>query len=437
MSFPVLSKSGARHPGASRRALRFEIIRSMFRRPGRESGDGATARSKGEANLPASALRPAIGWWAWSCVASIFFVNGAIYGVWATQIPLAKQRLALDPSTLGATLFLVGFGALVAMSASGWILQRIGAAALIRASAALFCALLPVVCNAPSVWSLGLALFFFGASGGIMDVAMNVAASGVETRAERPYMSSFHGMWSMGGVIGAGFATLLESFTPPAFPGLLMAASLAAIFVIGQRTLHDETPSRSLAKSHGLALRPSRTAALVGLMAALAFGGEGAVLDWAAIYLREQLGSSVAHANAGYAAFSATMAIGRFCGDKIRGFVDGPALIRSGCILAIIGVLAGPISGSAGVAVVGYALTGLGFSNIVPILFSAAGAMPRPETQIAAVSTLGYAGLLAAPPLFGLIAHATSLADIFYVVAGATGAIAAFAVLCAPSQPDA
>jgi predicted MFS family arabinose efflux permease len=414
-----------------------EIIRSIFRLRGRGGGDRAPAQSKGEANLPVSALRPAIGWWAWSSVASIFFVNGAIYGVWATQIPLAKQRLALDPSTLGATLFLVGFGALVAMSASGWILQRVGAAALIRASAALFCALLPVVCTAPSVWSLGLALFFFGASGGSMDVAMNVAASGVETRAERPYMSGFHGMWSLGGVVGAGFATLLESFTPPAFPGLVMAMGLAAIFVIGQRTLHDETPSRSLAKGRGLALRPSLMAVLVGLMAALAFGGEGAVLDWAAIYLREELGSSVAHANAGYAAFSATMAIGRFCGDKVRGFIDGAALVRGGCLLAVIGVLAGPVSGSAGVAVVGYALTGLGFSNIVPILFSAAGAMPRPETQIAAVSTLGYAGLLAAPPLFGLIAHATSLADIFYLVAGATGVIAALAGLCAPTRHDA
>jgi predicted MFS family arabinose efflux permease len=402
-----------------------------------QKGDGAPAQSKVDSNLLVSALRPAIGWWAWSSVASIFFVNGAIYGVWATQIPLAKQRLALDPSTLGATLFLVGFGALVAMSASGWILQRIGAAALIRASAALFCALLPLVCNAPSVWSLGLALFFFGASGGSMDVAMNVAASDVEKRAERPYMSSFHGMWSMGGVIGASFATLLESVLSAALPGFIMAVSLAAIFAIGQRSLQNETQSRGVAGGQFLALRPSLMAALVGLMAALAFGGEGAVLDWAAIYLREDLGSSVAHANAGYAAFSAAMAIGRFCGDRIRGSIDGAALVRGGCVLAIFGVLAGPISGSAGVAVVGYALTGLGFSNIVPILFSTAGAMPRPETQIAAVSTLGYAGLLAAPPLFGLIARATSLADIFYLVAAATCVIAAFAGICAPSTtPD-
>ena len=378
--------------------------------------------------------RPAKGWSAWGSIAAMFFVNGAVYGVWATQIPLAKQRLALEPSVLGATLFLLGAGALVAMAASGWILQRIGSAALIRISAVIFLMLLPLACVAPNVQSLALILFFFGASGGTMDVAMNVAASDAEKRAGRPWMSSFHGMWSLGGLVGASLATLLEGLLGGASQGLVMAAILAAIFAIGQRSLHGERQVATSTSGHWRALRPSLLAVLVGVMAGLCFASEGAVLDWAAIYLRDSLDATTERANAGYAAFSAAMAIGRFCGDRIRRSASGAVLVQGGCLVALVGVLAGPLSGNALVAVAGYGLTGLGLANIVPVLFSAAGAMPRPETQIAAVATLGYAGLLAAPPLLGFVAQATTLAGIFLVVAGAVIVIAALFGVCAAAQ---
>jgi predicted MFS family arabinose efflux permease len=379
----------------------------------------------------ASALR-VTGWSAWNPIGAMFFVNGAVYGVWATQIPLAKQRLALEPSVLGATLFLLGAGALVAMAASGWILQRIGSAALIRISAAVFLLLLPLACVAPNVQSLALILFFFGASGGSMDVAMNVAASDAEKRANRPWMSSFHGMWSLGGLVGASLATLLESLFGGAAQGLVMAAILAVIFAIGQRTLLSGRRTTSTS-SQWRALRPSVLAILVGVMAGLCFAGEGAVIDWAAIYLRDGLGLATERANAGYVAFSGAMALGRISGDALRRSMSGAALVRVGCFIAILGLLAGPLTGHPLAAIAGYALAGLGISNIVPVLFSTAGAMPHSETQIAAVSTLGYAGLLAAPPLLGFVGQATSLAGIFYVTAGAMVIIAALGGLCRPS----
>ncbi|HLJ72794.1 MAG TPA: MFS transporter [Roseiarcus sp.] len=376
----------------------------------------------------------ASGWPVWAPIAAMFFVNGAVYGVWATQIPLAKLRLGLDPSQLGATLFVLGLGAIAAMAASGWILQRIGAAALIRISGGVFCILLPLVGSAPSARALAGLLFFFGASGGLMDVAMNVAAAEAERRAKRPYMSSFHGMWSLAGLTGAGGGTLLLNVVSGPWQSFVMAALLAAVFVLGQARLRGEPEQRAEAAARRPALRPTLAALLVGLMAALCFSGEGAVLDWAAVYLRDSLGAAIERANLGYAAFSGAMAFGRFFGDRIRRSVDGPALVRGGCVLVFIGLLAGPLSNNFWIAVAGYLLTGLGFSNMVPVLFSAAGAMPHPETQIAAVSTLGYAGLLAAPPLFGFVAQATSLAGIFYLVAAATILIAALAGVCAPAR---
>ncbi len=273
---------------------------------------------------------PVAGWPVWAPIAAMFFVNGAIYGVWATQIPLAKLRLGLDPSALGGALFMVGLGAIAAMAASGWMLHRIGAAALVRISGVVFCILLPLACIAASAPELAAILFLFGASGGVMDVAMNVAAAEAERRAKRPYMSSFHGTWSMGGLTGAGIGTLLLHFVEGGWQGLVMAALLAVLFAVGQARLRREERQAEATGAKRLALRPSLPGLLVGVMAALCFSGEGAVLDWAAIYLRDSLGAAIDRANIGYAVFSGAMAVGRFCGDRIRKSVDGAALVRGG-----------------------------------------------------------------------------------------------------------
>lgn len=377
-----------------------------------------------------SLTRP--GWQIWHPTAACFYANGALYGVWATQIPLAKERLGLDPLTLSVVLVMLGAGAVIAMAGSGWIIQRIGTGALTRLSGLIFGALLPLIPLAPDVWILGLVVFLFGASGGCMDVAMNADAARVEKEVGRPYMSSFHGMWSLGGLTGASFATLMLRWTDGGTQALVMAVVLLVIFAWGQRGLAPGKVATASAGGKSASLRPALLAVVVGLMAALAFSGEGVVLDWAAVFLREQLGASKELANVGYAVFAGAMASVRFLGDPIRRRVSGVHLVRGGCLLAIIGLMMGPLSGNVYVAILGYGLTGIGFANVVPVLFSAAGALPRPEVQIATVSTMGYAGLLAAPPLLGAVAHVSSLAGIFYVAAVFTVVIALLAQVCAP-----
>lgn len=376
-------------------------------------------------------VRPLTGWPVWHPTAAIFFANGALYGVWATQIPLAKIRLDLDPIVLSTALLMLGAGAVIAMSGSGWVIQRLGTATLIRISGLFFCALLPLIPHAPNAAVLCVIVFLFGASGGCMDVAMNADASRVEKEAGRPYMSSFHGMWSLGGFVGAGLATLMLEWTNGSLQALIMAVVMFVLFAWGQRGLGAGHVERIAGTMQRHSLRPAFLALLIGIMAALTFSGEGVVLDWAAIFLREHLGADPALANVGYQAFAGSMATMRFFGDAIRRHIDGAMLVRGGCLLALAGLLLGPLSGNVYIGILGYALTGIGFSNIVPVLFSAAGAMPRPEVQIAAVSTMGYAGLLAAPPLLGVVAHAASLAGIFYVAAAGTVIVAALAWTCA------
>jgi len=363
----------------------------------------------------------------WRPTATVFFVNGAVFGVWATQIPLVKERLGLDPAVLGLVLLVLGGGAVCAMVASGWAIRQFGTAHVVRWSGAGFLALLPLTAMAPNVAALASLLFLFGASGGLMDVSMNAYGAEVERRTHKAYMSSFHGMWSVGGLVGAGLGSAALGLLSPAGQALAAALVLAVLFLVGQRHLLGRLPPPEGAAR--ASLRPELSAILIGGLTGLCFAAEGAVLDWSSIYMRSELGTPTALAGAGFAAFSATMAIGRFLGDWIRSHIGATVIVRFGAALGVIGLLLGPVTGDPIVAVLGFALTGLGLSNVVPVLISAAGASKNPETAIATVTTLGYAGLLAAPPLLGFLAHATSLGLTFAFVAAMCIIICAGAVM--------
>ncbi|KAA0586794.1 MFS family permease [Azospirillum lipoferum] len=371
----------------------------------------------------------------WATVAA-FFLNGTVFGVWATQIPLLKNRLDLSPAVLGAALLCLAVGALTAMIASGPLLGRLGSAPVIRVTALLFAGLLPLPALVPDVVTLCIVLALFGASGGTMDVAMNAQGALVERRIGRPIMSSLHGMWSLGGLAGAGLGGLLLPLMPAAAQAGLVSAGLLVLFLVMQGRL---LPDRN-AGGGGLVL-PDRKTLLLGLLAAMAFMGEGAILDWSAIHLRDDLGAPASIAGMGFGVFSAAMAIGRFSGDRLRHRFGGATLMRAGGLLATAGlglVLAGGIvaGGVPVLAMVGFGLTGIGLSNIVPVLFSTAGAVDsgHPDHAVAAVSTMGYAGVLAGPPLVGFIAEATSLATAFAMIALLALGMAAAAARAVPRQ---
>jgi predicted MFS family arabinose efflux permease len=351
----------------------------------------------------------------WRPTAATFFANGATFGVWATQIPLLKERLGLDATLLGILLLVLGGGAVTSMMASGYLIRRFGSANLVRFSAVLFIVLLPVTTIVPDVTLLAVVLFLFGAGGGSMDVSMNAHAAEIERSVAKPYMSSFHGMWSLGGLAGAGLGSLLLGVVPGTVQTILAALVLGAIIAISQRHLLEQV---ELPEGHVHAtLRPDLISILIGILAGLTFASEGAVLDWSSIYMKAELGSPTQTAGLGFAAFSAAMAIGRFLGDWIRSHYGATLIVRGGAILAMTGLLLGPLTGLAPLAVLGFALTGLGLSNIVPVLISAAGMTRNPDISIATVTTMGYGGLLAAPPLLGFVADATSYGATFILVA--------------------
>jgi MFS family permease len=343
-------------------------------------------------------------------VATVFFANGAGLASWVPHIPAVQASLGLGTSVLGFTLLAMAVGALTGIPLSGWATARLGSRTVVRTSALVFFAALPLPVLAPSLPLLALALFVLGAGNGALDVSMNAQAVAVEARFPRPIMSSFHGMWSLGGLAGAGTTALaLGAGVTPVTHVLAATAALAATTALACRLLVP--PVADVRADEPRFARPTRAVVGLGMIAFLALLSEGAMGDWSAVYLEHSLGTSSATAALGFAAFSLTMAAGRFLGDWLVGRFGDERVVRCCTAGAALGLgvalaLAHPIA-----AVAGFAMVGFGIANLIPIVFRAAGALPGVAASegIAAVGTFGYVGFLAGPPLIGLAADVVTL----------------------------
>ncbi len=326
------------------------------------------------------------------------------------MVPFAQARLALDEAQLGGVLLCLGVGAAVVMPFAGWVNHRHGSRVVVPISGALVCAAVPLLALAPSPVLLGAAVAFFGASLGMLDVSMNAHAVDVERLHGRPLMSGFHALYSLGGLTGpVAMATLLGAGLPLVACAAVIAALLLAI--VATQTRHLLAPVGDRSATRSMFTWPSSTAVMLGLLCLVLFLAEGAMLDWSAVLLRSERGVALSSAGLGYAAFSVAMAIGRLLGDRVTAALGPARIVRHGSLVAATGfVLAAALPWTV-TSVVGFVLIGIGASNIVPVLFSAAGRLPgtTPGVAIATVTTFGYSGLLTGPALIGLVARAVSL----------------------------
>ena len=359
----------------------------------------------------------------WFPTAMAFFLNGLAFGGWAAQVPRASERLQMDEGTLGLILLGMGIGAVAAMAFSGLMIARFGAGLLIRLSLVVFLASYIVLSTAPTLALFAAAVLLFGAAGGLMDVAINAYASDVEAHMGWRVMASFHGMWSVGGLVGAAATSYLLGVSSDLTQSLALSAVVVVLFLTCQHNLIELRHHVHEKSSQRLVI--NRLTLIIALLAALAFSAEGAVRDWSALFLARDLEASNDRAAWGYAAFCATMAACRLSGDWMRvRFGERNVVVISGMI-AIVGFILSIGFSDFTLAVAGFAMVGLGLSNIVPILISAAGRDAAPGPSIAFVVSAGYAGFLASPPILGFIASQTSLSVMFAVVAASCAVIAA------------
>ncbi|WP_318385356.1 MFS transporter [Enterobacter sp.] len=358
----------------------------------------------------------------------VFFMAGFATAAWAALVPFAKYNTGVSDGTLGLLLLCLGGGALVAMPLTGMLTARFGCRRVMVVSVLIFSAILPLLAVTSDARLLALALLLFGIGVGTTDCAMNVQAIIVEKASPRPLMSGFHGFYSVGGIAGAGAMSGMMSLGLSA-----SAASLATTIIVlllltlcvrGFLTYANPQEGPAFAVPHGIVL-------LLGAVCFIVFLAEGAVLDWSAVYLTEYRGLSEARGGLGFACFAATMTLGRLTGDRIVARLGQQRVVFTGALVAATGILLTVWGGSWELALVGYALVGMGCANIVPVMFSAIGrqtAMPQ-VLAVPAVTTLGYMGVLAGPASIGGIAHHSNLAVAFIVVAIAMLAVAAVSKL--------
>lgn len=355
----------------------------------------------------------------------MFFVNGAAFANWVVRIPAVRQDLGLSEGALGVALLGVAIGSLLTMPLTGWMVARYGSRPLARSAAILFCLVLPIPALAPSLITLALALVLIGATSGAMDVSMNAQAVAVEERYRRPIMSSFHAVFSFGGLAGSAMGGLIAWAGIDPLPHLILVGATLALVIL-TLTRGMLPPSADIVHDGPHFARPTRALAALGLIAFAVLLGEGAMADWTAVYLRDTVGAGAGLAAAGYAVFSLTMMVGRLVGDRVVERFGPTRVVRLGGILAAAGLILAVAIPSTATSLAGFGLVGAGFAAIFPVVLSTAARAPglAPSVAIAAMATTGYFGFLAGPPIIGLAAEVTSLR-------GSLGIVAVLSILIA------
>lgn len=352
----------------------------------------------------------------------IFLVCGLGMASWAPMVPYAKDRLGLNDANLGLLLLLLGAGAMLMMPISGWLVSRFGSRITITGAVLVMAFALPLLLVLPSTAATAVALFLFGSGVGAVDVAMNAHGLHVQNLYGRLIMSSLHGLFSVGGLVGSlGLGFLIKLGLNPVYAIGCIAALMIGITLTQYKYLFAAALEQQVTADFSTAdEKPVSNprfgwlrgrVLFLGVMCFAIFLAEGAILDWSAIFLRDQKGIEPEFAGAGYAAFSIAMATMRLVGDKLVARLNSKTVVVGGSLLGAAGLGIAILSPWVSGALVGFVLLGLGAANMVPVFFSAAGKLPgvAPTVSIPAITTIGYSGMLAGPALLGFIAQRFSL----------------------------
>jgi MFS family permease len=344
----------------------------------------------------------------WS-ISTVFLLNGAGIGLWAAHVPVVQARAGIDTATLSMVLLTIAAGALLAMPLMGGFTARWGTRRMTLWSGFMFAPTLALVMNVSELPLLFAAAFAFGISNGALDVAMNANASEVETARGIPTMSSFHGFFSLGGLLGAALGgVILQQGWGNGQGALAMGIVTAIALALAAPRIMAFAPTHEGGSHFAL---PRGAALSLGLLALLCFAVEGALVDWSALLMQERTGAAPAQAALAYSAFSIAMAACRFAGDRLILRFGAMRVMVLGGLAMFAGLATAVLSSRFALSAAGFALIGIGAANVVPLLFGAASRIPGMSAGagVAAVATLGYGGLLLAPPVLGYVAAQASV----------------------------
>jgi len=361
---------------------------------------------------------------AGQATAAYFFVVGIIIGAWASEIPSVKEQLGEGTGLFGAALLSIAGGAIVAMPLAGALINRFGSRPIMGVAGLACCLFYPAPVLASSLPVFLLGGFGLGATLGLTDVAMNTQGLAVEHRQSRPLMSRLHGMYSLGGLFGAFAGGTVVNIFGSAAQALLSSILSMLVLLLAYPYLLPAQVDKGLSTTHfGW---PTWQTVGLGILCFLALMGEGAFVDWSGLFLSQRFQVDAGTAASGFALFSGGMALSRFGGDQLRTVIGAVALVRFSALLTAGGVAASLLVSNATLAITMFVFAGIGIGNLAPLLFAGGGRLEpmAPARGIAAVTTLGYLGLLAGPPLIGIIAEFVGLGSALWIIAASAIIIA-------------
>ena len=341
-----------------------------------------------------------------------FFLNGFIYANWVSRLPRIQELYNADNGTIGIVLLSLSLGAVTAMPFTGWFIIKHGSRKITLFSMLLYCALVPLIPFMGNLPVLVALYLIMGIITGMLDVAINAQAVMVEKKYQKPIMTSFHALFSIGMALGAWCGALFADLKVelPIHLATVVGASLVAAFWASRNLIYD-TPDRNAVTDGPLFRIPSGALISIGIIAFCCMMGEGAMADWTVNYMENVVHSSKALAPIALGAFASAMTLGRIFGDRVRASWGDSKLIMIGGVVATIGLGIALLFPFTYASITGFFLVGLGLSTIVPITYSIAGSTKDLPSGVglAMVTTVGYAGFLFGPPIIGFIADISSL----------------------------
>lgn len=353
-----------------------------------------------------------------------FFCLGFGTAAWAPLIPYAQQLLNVNHADFGTLLLCGGLGSMLAMPLTGLIIQRVGCKTVIGVFLTLLLLMLPMLAMAHTGLIMAVVLFLFGTAAGGLGVAINLQAVIVEKTFSRNMMSRFHGMCSLGGLVGVMVVTcLLVIGLSPVTSAIVITSMMLILSIVAVRhSLNQaQTGDQSVDEvdKPSVFIRPKPVILVFGLMCFIAFLSEGSSMDWSGIYLVEHFSVDKSFAGLAYTCFAIAMTVGRFSGIQIQKKFGEKNTVIYGAVIAALGlglVIFTPVWWG---VLLGYLLVGFGCSNIVPIIFSQVGrqnVMPK-ATALSYVSTMAYSGSLLGPALIGMLSIVMGLSTVFAIIA--------------------
>ena len=343
-------------------------------------------------------------------VAVFFFFCGLIFSSWASRIPAIKEAFHLNEAQLGTVLMMLPLGSFIALPMAGWAVDRFSSRWMTLGSCIGYALMLYMVSVSGTVLMLSLSLFFFGFMGDLLNIAMNTQGLDVQHRMQKPILSAFHGMWSLGALAGAlvGGRTLqLTMSTTVHFTFIMITVMIISLAVFGFLIPADDKKE----EGKKLFVMPDRALWLIGLICFCCALCEGAMADWSSLYYQEVVNDPARVSTTGFTAYIFAMTIGRFTGDRLLVWLHYRKVLMLNSLLVALGLSLALGFHNQTFTIIGFSLVGYGVSTVIPIAYMLAGKSKtmKASVALAAVSTIGFTGFLIGPPIIGFIAHQTGL----------------------------